>query len=130
MLHFTTFVWMGSIRQKVSLEGIRFFAYHGFYEEERALGAEFVVNIETELEVFGHGDDQLSKTINYERLFEIASAEMQNTRKLLETVAHAILERIRHEFLAVKNIRICIRKLHPPLQGEVDSSAIELIFSR
>lgn len=121
---------MGSIRQKVSVHGIRFYAYHGYYAEERALGSEFIIDIETELEVYGHGDDELSKTINYERLFEIASREMKKSRKLLETVAHAILEQIRHEFLPVKNIRVCIRKLHPPLAGEVESSAIELIFSR
>lgn len=121
---------MGSIRQKVSLRGVRFFAYHGFYAEEQALGNEFIVDIETELEVYGHGDDEISRTINYERLFDIAAKEMQKSRKLIETVAHAILEQIRHEFLAVKNIRVCIRKLHPPLPGEVESSAIELHFSR
>lgn len=121
---------MGTIRQKVSLEGIRFFSYHGLYPEEQILGTEFILDIETELEVFGSGEDEISNTVNYERLFEIASEEMKIPRKLLETVAHGILEQIRHEFLAVKNIRVAIRKMYPPLGGEVRNSSIELIFNR
>ena len=121
---------MGTITQRVCLVDIRFFSYHGFYPEEQVLGNEFMLDIETELEVFVPGGDELSNTVNYERLFEIASEEMKTPRKLLETVAHSILEQIRHEFLAVKNIRVSIRKMHPPLAGEVKNSLIELIFKR
>ena len=121
---------MGIIKQKVAIHGVRFFSYHGYYPEEQILGNEFVLNIEAEIEVFAHGNDDLRQTVNYERLFEIASSEMKIPRKLLETVAHSILERIRHEFLAVKSIHVSIRKMHPPLAGQVDSSLIELIFTR
>ncbi len=121
---------MGTTRQKVALQGVRFFAYHGFYPEEQLLGNEFILDIETELEVYGNGNDDLSQTVNYERLFEIAKKEMNITRKLMETVAHSILAQIRHDFLAVKSIRISIRKLHPPLAGEVNSSLVELNFHR
>jgi dihydroneopterin aldolase len=121
---------MGMIKQKVSLEGVRFFAYHGFYPEEQILGTEFIVDVDTELEVFTAGEDEILNTVNYEKLFQIISAEMKTPRKLLETVAHAILEHIRHEFLAVKNIRVLIRKMHPPLGGDVRNSAIEVTYTR
>jgi dihydroneopterin aldolase len=55
---------------------------------------------------------------------------MKIPRKLIETVAHGILERIRHEFLAVQYIRVSIRKMYPPMGAEVKNSAIELIFKR
>lgn len=121
---------MGIIRQKIALQGIRFFAFHGFYPEEQVLGCEFIVDIDTEIEVYGHGNDDINNTVNYERLFTIAKAEMEIPRKLIETVAHGILEKIRHEFLAVKVIRVTIRKMHPPLAGQVENSLIELIFNR
>jgi len=121
---------MGIIRQKIALQGIHFFAFHGFYPEEQVLGCEFIVDIDTELEVYGHGNDNINNTVNYERLFRIAKAEMDIPRKLIETVAHGILEKIRHEFLAVKVIRVAIRKMHPPLAGQVENSLIELIFNR
>ncbi len=121
---------MSNIYQKVALQNVRFFAYHGFYPIEQVLGSEFILDIETEFEVFDNGNDDLTQTINYERLYEIASVEMKNTRKLIEAVAHAILAQIRHEFLAVKMIRVAIRKMHPPLKGEVGNSLVELIFNR
>ncbi|MES3019527.1 MAG: dihydroneopterin aldolase [Bacteroidota bacterium] len=118
------------IKQKVSLEGVRFFAYHGFYPEEQILGTEFIIDVDTELEVYSAGEDEISNTVNYEKLFNIVSDEMKIPRKLIETVAHAILEQIRHEYLAVKNIRVLIRKMHPPLGGDVNNSAIELTYNR
>lgn len=130
MLKIHYFCIMGTIRQKVSLEGVRFFAYHGLYPEEQILGTEFLVDVDTELEVFTAGEDDISNTVNYEKIFQIISHEMNNPRKLLETVAHAILEQIRHEFLAVKNIRVLIRKMHPPLGGQVKNSAIEVNYNR
>jgi len=121
---------MGTIRQKIALQGIRFFAYHGYYPEEQVLGCVFIVDIDTELEVYGSGNDEIKHTVNYERLFNIAKGEMEIPRKLIETVAHGMLEKIRHEFLAVQRIRVAIRKMHPPLAGQVENSLIELIFNR
>ena len=123
-------MFMGTISQKVSLEGVRFFAFHGFYPEEQVLGTEFILDIDASLDVFDNGKDDLANTVNYVRLFEIASEEMKITRKLIETVAHSILDRIRHEFLAVQSIRVSIRKLNPPMGAEVRNSAIELVFKR
>jgi len=121
---------MGVIKQKVGLQGVRFFAFHGFYPEEQLLGCEFVVDITTESNVYGSGQDDITQTVNYERLFSIAKAEMAIPRKLIETVAHDMLEKIRHEFLAVKAIHVAIKKLHPPLAGQVENSFIELTFTR
>ncbi len=121
---------MGIIKQKVSLEGVRFFSYHGFYPEEQVLGTAFILDIDTELEVFDSGGDDIANTVNYERLLQIASEEMKIPRKLIETVAHNILERIRHEFLAVQFIRVSIKKMHPPMGAEINNSTIELLFSR
>lgn len=121
---------MSILKQKVSLEGVRFFAYHGFYPEEQIVGTEFLLDIEAEMEVFSAGEDEIANTINYERLFHIASAEMSIPRKLIETVAHNILDKVRHEFLAAQFIRVKIRKMNPPMGGEIRNSAIELVFKR
>lgn len=129
-LKLTIFVLMGVLMQKVSLGGVRFYSYHGFYPEEQTIGSEFFLDLDTEFEVFDSGGDEIANTLNYEQLFQIAFEEMSVPRKLLETVAHAILDRIRYEFLAVQTIRVSIRKMHPPMGGEVENSTIELRFSR
>ncbi|WP_256013065.1 dihydroneopterin aldolase [Desertivirga xinjiangensis] len=117
-----------AIIQKVGLEGVRFFAFHGFYEEEHLTGNEYIIDVITEFTVSGSGDDELSNTVNYERLYEIAADEMSRPRKLLETVAHGILNKIQQEFSFVNTIDISIRKLHLPMKGEVKNSLVQLIF--
>ena len=118
------------MRQKVGLEGLKFYSFHGFYSEENIVGNEYIVDIETETDVFGDGSDDLSNTVNYERLHTIAATEMSLPRKLIETVAHSILDTIRHEFLSTKNIKVRIRKLNPPMGAEIKYSYTELSFSR
>ncbi len=120
---------MTMITQKVALEGVRFFAYHGYYAEEQKVGNEFLVDIETETVVEENLKDELSDTVNYERLFEIASFEMKTPRKLLETVAHRILKTILAEFSQLAKVRVGIRKLNLPVKGEVKNSLVELTYS-
>jgi len=118
------------IVQKVALEGIRFYAYHGFYPEEQLIGNEFIVDILTEMQVSDDGNDELENTVNYETLFEIVRSEMQHTRKLLETVAHAILKRINNDFKHINRAEVSIRKMRLPLSGEVRNSLIQLSYSK
>lgn len=124
------FYRMNGIKQKVALNNIRFFSYHGYYPEEQLTGSAFYLDVETEFEVSENPADDLSKTVNYERLFEIASEEMKNTRKLLETAVWNILNRIKDEFEFVDHVRVAVRKVNPPLAGETGSSLVELNFSR
>lgn len=119
---------MAVIKQKVALEEVKFYAHHGFYPEEQKVGNNFLVSIETEMQVEENLSDELSDTVNYERLFEIASAEMKITRKLLETVAHRILKEIVLEFPQVESVKVAIRKLNLPVKGEVKSSLVELTY--
>jgi 7,8-dihydroneopterin aldolase/epimerase/oxygenase len=121
---------MPLIKQKVALEGIRFYAYHGFYPEEQKIGNEFFIDLETEMTVEENLSDELSKTVNYERLFEIVSKEMQTPRKLLETVAHYILKEVIREFDFLDAATIRIKKQNLPVKGEVKNSLIELTYSK
>lgn len=119
-----------NIKKKIGLEGVRFFAYHGFYPEEQILGNEFIVDIITEMDVLSDGDDELANTVNYERLFEIAALQMQKTQKLLETVALGILNTIKDDFPSIDTICVSIRKTRLPLRGEINNSLVEFTYRK
>ncbi|WP_374164164.1 dihydroneopterin aldolase [Arcticibacter sp. MXS-1] len=112
---------MAKLRKTIGLEGVRFFAFHGYYPEEQILGSEFIVDITTGTYLIEDGNDELADTLNYEHLLEIASDEMKNTRKLLETVALRMLERIRASFPHLDLVVVRIKKLHLSLPGETNS---------
>src|SRR5690606_34846317 len=121
---------MEQVKQKVALLDIRFFSYHGFYPEEQLCGNVFYLDIETIFELKRNIADDITATVNYEKLFQIASEEMRKTRKLLETVAESILERIKAEFPFIEQIRIAIRKQNPPFRGTVGASLVELTYKK
>ena len=121
---------MSEIIKTISLEGIRFFSFHGFYPEEQILGTPFLVDVLTEMNSRDDDSDDLNLTVNYGRLFEIAQEEMKIPRKLLERVASAILNRIKLEFPDLNKISVSIRKLALPIKGEVQNARVMLTYIR
>src|SRR5947209_3908112 len=101
----------------ISLHGAEFFAYHGFYPEEQKLGNKFVVDVDIDfVHSIGLNKDDISTTINYEQLYQIVEEQMSLTKKLIETVAQGVLDAIKEKFPAVKNVRVTVKKLNPPLK--------------
>jgi 7,8-dihydroneopterin aldolase/epimerase/oxygenase len=108
---------------------MRFYAYHGYYEEEQRIGNNFVVDIyiDTGMTTAAGQKDDLELTINYETVYEVVRFEMKKKQKLLETVSAKILDAIRAQFRGIFQVRLRIRKLNPPLGGMVASSYIETV---
>ena len=115
----------------ITLEGMRFFAHHGLYEEERVIGTHFLldISIETDISAVGikeeDGMDKVINTINYETVYEICAIQMKNTQKLLESVLANIIYGLKWQFQTIYVVKVKIRKLHPPLGGQVDAASIE-----
>lgn len=121
----------------IALEGVQFFARHGYYEEEQILGNNFildvVVNADIGLAVASdelyedleeeeiEEDEPAATTVNYELLYFICQLEMKTPSKLLEAVVGRIAYRI-EEFDNVTGYLVRLRKLHPPLGGQVGSA--------
>lgn len=116
---------------KVALQGVEFFAYHGFYPQEQTLGNHFIVDVSVQFAQQHHfNDDEIAHTVNYEQLYQMVEAEMKQTRKLLETVVQGIIDRIKAAYPLVEIIQASIKKLNPPLPGKVASSFIEITYTR
>ncbi|RYE02781.1 MAG: dihydroneopterin aldolase [Sphingobacteriaceae bacterium] len=112
---------------KVALHDVKFYAYHGFYPEEQVLGGKYLVDVEV---IFNPKkvDDELSNTVNYEVLFSILSTEMQQPRKLLETLVQEMIDQLKNKFPFLEKITISLKKLNPPLPGEVGYSLVEITW--
>lgn len=115
----------------IALHGVEFFAFHGFYPEEQKLGCHFTVDIEVDFTPTADiSDDDLDNTVNYEKLYEIACEEMKITSKLIETVAHNILDGIVKQYSFVNSIKLTISKLNPPLGLKTKASSVTLTYGR
>jgi dihydroneopterin aldolase len=114
--------------QTVALRDVKCFAYHGFYAEEQVLGTQFLVSIEVKFRPEGDTEN-LQHTVNYEVLNTIIQETMQRTQQLLETVVHDMLEQVKTSFPFVYNIVVGIKKLHPPMPGQIDHSFVQLEYT-
>jgi dihydroneopterin aldolase len=113
---------------EINLNGAEFFAFHGYYPEEQLLGCRFLVDLSVSFEPTADlAEDDLLNTVNYEQLYNIACEEMKITRKLIETVAQAIADTIKQKFPFVKNTRVSIKKINPPLKGKVGYSSVVVL---
>lgn len=116
---------------KVALQGVKFFAYHGFYPEEQILGSHFVVDVSVEFSQHHHyNDDEIAYTVNYEQIYAMVDAEMKHTRKLLETVVQGITDRAKSAYPFAQTIITSITKLNPPLPGDVTASFIQITYQK
>jgi dihydroneopterin aldolase len=116
------------MKTKVAIKGAEFYAYHGFYEEERKAGNTFIIDAEVTLKSFDSADDNIYDTVNYEQLYTITKQEMSKTQKLLETVVFNILTRFREELPSIVSATVKMEKIAPQLGGKVAKSVIEMEF--
>jgi len=111
----------------ISLEGAEFFAYHGFYEEERKIGNRYGVDIHVSADISAAATtDKLSKTVNYEDLYAILRQEMQTPSHLLEHIAHRIIEKTYSKYPHIDWVEVSISKFNPPLGGICHRSKITI----
>lgn len=109
----------------VGLYDMKFHAFHGVYPEERETGTYFIVDMEAGFEESGQ-IRKLSQTINYQVMHAVVSEKMKKPVALIEELAQGCVEEVYHRFPFIKTIEIRIRKMHPPLPGEVGCSQVTL----
>ncbi len=115
---------------EIALEGLEFFAYHGFYEEERQKGNNFTVDVKVSLPYAGVNTEDIHNTINYEALYKIAAKEMQRSSLLLETVANDIIEQLFSKYPQVLSAEVSVAKHNPPIEGNCKRSRVTLRRSK
>lgn len=116
---------------KISLEGLEFHAFHGVYPHELESGNWFEVDICVETDILeGAVEDDLTKTVNYETLYQYVKEEMERPSRLLETVAEKIVGRVLGELPAVDKVDLKIAKINPPIGGKCKKASVWVQKSR
>ncbi|WP_448634352.1 dihydroneopterin aldolase [Pedobacter panaciterrae] len=113
--------------QTVALRDVKCYAFHGYYPEEQLTGIYFSVDV---VVTFTPNTDteNLEHTVNYEILNNIILGEMKNTRKMLETVVKSILDRVVDNYPFIHTAEVGIKKLNPPMPGEIGHSFVQLSY--
>jgi dihydroneopterin aldolase len=105
---------------------MKFFAYHGVLESEKQNGGDFAVDCEYEIiSTNDKNKDSLESTVNYAEVYDMIADIVTNNRfNLVETLADTIADRLIESF-PLNRIMIRVRKLNPPLPGDIDYFEVE-----
>jgi dihydroneopterin aldolase len=109
----------------ISLNNVRFRAYHGLHPEERQKGNDFVVNMQVSFPPVSGTVVSLEDTIDYAVLFDIINSTMQQPVDLLETLVQTIAHHVSQQFPRIKKIDIAVEKLNPPIDKFSGSVAVK-----
>ncbi|WP_421872389.1 dihydroneopterin aldolase [Marinoscillum sp.] len=112
---------------KVSLEGMEFYARHGYYEEERKIGNKYSVDVTLDVD-FSEAAmaDKLEGTVNYERVYEVIAEVMNIDAQLLEHLAGKIIRQLKEEFPQVNLVEVKVSKYNPPIKGLCHRATVTL----
>lgn len=109
-----------------------FYAYHGVLSDEQNLGGKFEVDIELHCDLRkGATTDQLSNTIDYERVYDcVKSSVMGKKHFLLESLGETIIDGLFSSFKRVKLVTVRVRKPNAPVKGVIDTVEVEMTRKR
>ena len=109
----------------LELRGIRFRAYHGCLEEERRDGNDFVVDLTAVYDIEAAAkSDRLADAADYSGIYAVVAAQMAQPSDLLENVAWRIREAVIDGYPQLEHVRVRVAKLHPPVGGDCEMSAV------
>lgn len=116
---------------RVALEGLEFFAYHGFYDEEQKMGNKYAVDIAVTTDFYEAAEkDVLSETVDYAELYKLVRDEMLKPSRLLENIGKRIIDHVFLAFPLVSGVELSISKFNPPIGGVCGRARVTLSASR
>lgn len=117
--------------QTITLDSLRFYAYHGAEPQEAIVGAWYTVDISMKADVTDAIlNDNLSGTINYAKVTEVIKQQMQIRSALLEHVAGRIANALLDAFPAITLLNVKVCKEHPPVCAPCAASGFTLTVER
>lgn len=113
---------------KIILNQLQFYGFHGLFPEENKLGQRFDVDVELflDLKIAGKSDDMYD-SIHYGEAYELIKEIVEGEPKnLIESVAETIATKLLKSYDLLHACRVRVVKPNPPIPGHYESVAVEI----
>jgi len=117
---------------KILLNNMQFYGFHGLLPEENKLGQRFNVDVTlfTDLQKPGQSDE-MHDSIHYGHAYELVQKTVEGEAKnLIETVAESIADELLTSFDLLSACTVKVTKPDPPIPGHYQSVAVEIFRER
>ena len=113
----------------ITVNGLKFYAYHGCLDEEGIIGGHYSVDIKifTDFSTAAK-NDVLSETVDYCDVYEIVKTQMMIRSKLIENVAYRIASALKETIQLISKVEVMVTKIAPPVNGDMPSVSVTCII--
>ena len=115
------------MKDLLRLKGLTFYGYHGVSAAEKETGRVFEVDCELEIDLAeASHSDRLSDTVDYSKVYAVIKNTVEGKAfALIEALAGELAAKVLDRF-PVYRVTLRVRKLHPPLAGQVGCIEVEV----
>src|SRR5699024_997144 len=117
---------------KIILKKMQLYGFHGLLPEETKLGQRCNVTVELYVSLKEAGtSDEMDDSVNYGLVFEVVKNRVEGKPfNLIEALAERISEDLLKEFPKINSCLIQVEKPNPPVNGNYESVAVEIMRGR
>lgn len=117
---------------KISIKGLKLFAYHGVNPEEKENGQNFVIDLDYYVNIARACQmDTLDDTVSYAKVVKtirrVFTAEKYD---LIERAAQVIADAVLNEFDDIFKVEVTLKKPEAPISAEFDYVAVSIMRER
>jgi 7,8-dihydroneopterin aldolase/epimerase/oxygenase len=120
------------VTDRILLHAMRFAGRHGVFAAEKEHPQPFEVDVEMAVDLRAAGaSDDLAATVDYGAVFAVTQRVVEATsRDLVEAIAETIARDVLTGFPPVEEVVVRVRKMRPPIDGELAWAGVEVRRSR
>jgi dihydroneopterin aldolase len=117
---------------RILLEGIHGYGYHGLFEHERTNGQDFFVDLALDVDLLvASKSDEIGDTVNYAEITDLVVVEITSDPvSLIEKLAGRIAERILNNYLKVNSVTVTVHKPQAPVTATLKDIAVQITRTR
>ena len=117
---------------KIKIQGLKLYAYHGVNPEEKVDGQEFNLDIKAYLPLdLPCVSDNVDDTVSYAKIIKTARRVfLAEKYDLLEKAAQTVVDAILSEFPKIEKVKVEVKKPFAPIKADFDYVSVEITRSR
>ena len=117
---------------KIKVQGLKLYAYHGVNPEEKVDGQEFILDIKAYLSLdLPCVSDNVDDTVSYAKIIKTARRVfLAEKYDLLEKAAQTVADAILSEFPKIEKVKVEVKKPVAPIKADFDYVSVEITRSR
>lgn len=117
---------------KISIKGLKLFAYHGVNPEEKENGQNFVIDLDYYVNINKACQmDSLDDTVSYAKVVKtICRVFTAEKYDLIERAAQVIADSVLDEFEDIFKVEVTLKKPEAPISADFDYVAVSITRER